>query len=335
MLYSLNDTKKSDAVLKGIQNDIIEQVGESAFNIGFSGGLDSTALAAISADVLKRDKVTLVHVIYGPYTYSKTLENVLTLSEKLRLSLRIINMRQVQEKVLKNGPACNRCTRKVKIAGVRKTIKDKNTLVGTGANLSDSWGDYGMKMLNGIYAPFLDIGKDEIRRFLTHYSIKEEEVKIGESKFREGCKAKHLLKLMAVPRYHGHSVCLSNEILLDILSQTGIKPDIANVKIVGPLKKNIALINISPLPQAGITDEIVLRLKKIETVDEVILVDAPLELKVKANPSIFRSATARARLEAGPLGRDFADKTSIHWEESPNNKLHTFHVVDCRKKQEA
>ncbi len=325
------DSKDIKQLVEEIKNDIIKEVQEFPLLLGFSGGLDSTALAYICADALGPRHLQLVHVIYGPYTYSKTLENVLKTAEQLQCHLVFVDMRSTQEKVLRNGPSCNRCTKKVKIAGVKLASEGENLLTATGANLSDSWGEYGFKLMNRVYAPFLELSKVDIRGILSYYQVDESRVKIGESVHREGCKAKHLLKMLIVPDYHGHSVCLSNEILLDILENVGFHAQLANVKIIGPLSSNIALINIKPMPEKAVTDEIQKRLKKIESIDEIKLVTTPLELKVLANPSIYRNQTARERIEAGFLKRDFAQKIICHWYESTNNKLNTFHVAEYKE----
>ena len=330
----LINLEKPLSLVKKIKDDIIESVDKFPLMIGFSGGLDSTALAYICSDALGNHHVKLVHVIYGPYTYSRTLENVLKTSSELGCELNFVEMRNVQEKVLRNGPSCNRCTKKVKIAGVKILAMDRDLLTATGANLSDSWGEYGFKLMNRVYAPFLELGKDEIRSILSYYDVDESRVKIGESVHREGCKAKHLLKMLIVPEYHGHSVCLSNEILLDILEGASFNALLANVKIIGPLSSNIALININPLPAKAITDKIVERLSNINSIDKVVLVQSPLKLKVLANPSIFRNPVARQRIEAGFLKRDFAQKIICEWYESTNNKLNTFHVAEYEEFQE-
>ncbi len=327
----MTDTKEIGQLIEKIKDDIITHVTEYPLLLGFSGGVDSTALAYVCADALGHGRLQLVHVIYGPYTYSKTLENVLKTAELLKCNLTFVDMRSTQEKVLRNGPSCNRCTKKVKIAGVKCALKDERLLTATGANLSDSWGEYGFKIMNGVYAPFLELDKSDIQAVLSYYKVDQSRVKIGESVHREGCKAKHLLKMLVVPHYHGHSVCLSNEILLDILENIGFNAQLANVKIIGPLSSNIALINIKPLPEKEVTEEIQKRLQKIETINEVKLVTSPLELKVLANPSIYRNPTARERIEAGFLKRDFAQPIICHWHESTNNKLNTFHVAEYRE----
>ena len=330
----MTEFKKKFDLVEKIKNDIIESVNNFPLFIGFSGGLDSTALAYICADVLGTHRIRLVHVIYGPYTYSKTLENVLSTASRLNCELIVVDMRSTQEQVLKNGPSCNRCTKKVKIAGVKSIVTDKNQLIATGANQTDSWGEYGFKLMNGVYAPFLDLDKEQIKAILSYYQVDESRVKIGESAHREGCKAKHLLKMLIVPEYHGHSVCLSNEILLDILEEANFDAQLANVKIIGPLSKNIALINIKPFPDKHITDQIVAKISKIETIDQAVLVQSPLKLKVLTNPSIFRNAEARKRIEAGFLKRDFAQEIECEWHESTNNKLNTFHIAEYTEFQE-
>ncbi len=325
--------KKEDLVpvINEIKDDIINTVKVFPLFIGFSGGLDSTALSYLAVDAIGKENVRLVHVVYGPYTYSKTLENVLRTVEDIGAQLHLVDMRKTQEKILKNGPSCNRCTKAVKIAGVKSCVREADQLIATGANQSDSWGEYGFKVMNGVYAPFLELNKEEINRILDYYGVDRKRVKIGESANREGCKAKHLLKMMASPKYHGHSVALANEILLDILKEAGFEAALANVKITGPLGRNVALINIKPLPHKELTAIICRRLAAVETIDEVMLVDKPLELKVIANPSIYRSDKARKGVSEGFLGKEFAQPIVCKWQESPNNKLNTYHVVEAKK----
>ncbi len=63
-------------------------------------------------------------------------------------------------------------------------------------------------------------------------------------------------------QYHSRSAVIANEVLIDILDFYDIKREIANVKIIGPLSQNIALINIRPLPENYIINEVVYNLEK-------------------------------------------------------------------------
>ncbi len=315
-------------IIEKIKNDIIETVHHFPLLVGFSGGMDSTALAYLCRDALGNSRIRLVHVIYGPYTYSKTLENVLKTAANMECKLQFVEMRETQEKILRNGPSCNRCTKQVKLAGVKSTRFDHQLLTATGANLSDSWGEYGFKLMNGVYAPFLDLDKEIIHQILAYYQVEDARVKIGESVYREGCKAKHLLKMLIVPQYHGHSVCLSNEILLDILKCADFDATLANVKIIGPLGKNIALINVKPKPDDRVINQIIKRIHGITSIDQVLFVRNPLKLKILANPSIYRNQVARERIEQGFLKKDFAQDIFCEWYESTNSKLNTFHVTE-------
>jgi len=321
-------------IIEKLKSDIIKTVHHFPLLIGFSGGMDSTALAYLCRDALGSNQIRLIHVIYGPYTYSKTLENVLRTAAAMRCQLQFIDMRSTQEKIMSNGPSCNRCTKKVKLAGVKSTASDHQLLTATGANLSDSWGEYGFKLMNGVYAPFLDLNKEIIHQILAYYQVDDSRVKIGESVYREGCKVKHLLKMLIVPEYHGHSVCLSNEILLDILECANFHATLANVKIIGPLGKNIALINVKPMPDDIVIDQIIKRICGISSIDEVLFVENPLRLKILANPSIYRNQVARERIEQGFLKKDFAHDIVCEWHESTNSKLNTFHVAEYAQMRE-
>lgn len=330
----MKSDEKIFGLVQELKNDIINNTEVYPLYIGFSGGMDSTALAYLCKDAVGKENVRLVHVIYGPYSYSKALENCLRIASDLDCQLQLVDKRHIQEKVLSNGPSCNRCTKKVKIGGVKSVIKRKNELVLTGANKSDSWGEYGFKIMNGVYAPLLNLDKAAIDKILEYYQVEKNRVKIGESSFREGCKAKHLLKMLIVPHYHGHSVCLSNEILLDIIEQAAFKATLANVKIIGPLKSNVALINVKPLPDKFVVKEIVRRISALYSVDKVMFVEKPLRLKISANPSIFRNLQARERITEGFLAREFATKIVCDWYESSNSRLNTFHVVEAEQLKE-
>lgn len=314
-------------IIGKIKNEIIGNVGKNPLYIAFSGGMDSTVLACIAKEALGRDKVKLVHVVYGPYTYFKTLENVLRISVKLRLELKLIDHQKNMEKILKFGPSCNLCTKKVKLGGVKECLKDDECLVATGSNQSDSWGSYGFKIMNGTYSPLLDLGKTEIEELLYHYGFKMDEVRAGESIHREGCKLKHLMKMLSVPAYHGRAAVMANEILLDIISQSGFKAQLANVKIIGPLKNNIALVNVKPFLDEKLEKVIVERIKREKTISDVFIVNKPIKLQIKANPSIYRVEESRKWLEKGKFAAEFAIPPEIEWSETPNNKVRTYHAV--------
>jgi uncharacterized protein len=302
--------------------DEIKRISDdSRITVAFSGGLDSTLVAALSSLALGKNRVKLLNVCFGPYSYSKGLEIVLTLSEKLGLRLEFTPGFSMQEKIWKSGPSCNRCTRHAKLPAVRSSSLG---IVATGANQSDTWGKTGIVLKEGIYSPLRDWQKPEIIEALEYLDI--EVPKIGEAPGREGCKLKHLLKMMANPSYHGYAVAISNEILLDFLAD--FEHTMANVKIVGPLSKNIALVNVLPVPAPDMREKIISALLAIEEIDEVRWILGKTKLKISASPGIFNSQDAKFWIENGRLAPEFAFPIDIEWIKSGNHRLETFQVID-------
>ena len=200
-------------------NKILEEIekisqGEEIV-VAFSGGLDSTVVSALAIQALGREKVEAVTVSFGEYSYSKGLRNIQDISKALNLKLKIVQGKKEQERILKKGPACNKCTRIAKLGRVKKEASER--LVLTGSNQSDTWGKRGLKLSDGFYTPLLELNKEKIRKIADYLGIKI--LQIGESKFREGCKLKHLLKPLAAPHYHGKAAAEANELLLSILKQ--------------------------------------------------------------------------------------------------------------------
>ncbi|MGB9615390.1 MAG: ExsB family protein, partial [Fervidobacterium sp.] len=102
-----------------------------------------------------------------------------------------------------------------------------------------------------------------------------------------------------------------------------------NVKIVGPLSKNIAVINVKPFREE--VYNLAQELRKIDVIDDVIVADKPLILTIVANPSIYRVESSRFWVVEGKLKPEFAVPIKVEWNESKNNKLRTFHVVEVRE----
>jgi len=258
--------------INNILEDIKKISKEKEIVVAFSGGLDSTVVSALAIQALGREKVEAVTVSFGEYSYSKGLKNVRSISEALDLKLKIVQAKKEQERVLKKGPACNKCTRIAKLGKVKREAQGR--LVLTGSNQSDTWGKRGLKLYDGFYTPLLELNKEEIRKIADYFNIKI--LQIGENKFREGCKLKHLLKPLAAPHYHGQAAAEANELLLTILEEEGYESVLANVKIIGPLNKNTGLINVSPLPEEKLKRKIIKELKKVKTLEQVEFLDKPI-----------------------------------------------------------
>ncbi len=314
-----------DARIALIQDIRATTVGDPVV-VAFSGGLDSTVTAALARDALGPDHVLLVTVNMGEYAYKRGNEIVLEVAESLGLRQRCLLGQFKQHRVQAAGPACNRCTREIKLGMVKAVSGGR--LVLTGANRSDTWGQLGLKVCNGYYAPLLDLGKPEIRELADHMGVRPP--RIGENPGREGCKLKHLLKPLVAPEYHGRAVARANEAVLAVLREAAFAAELANVKIIGPLRRNIGLVNVRPSPQGAVRDRVVTALQAIEQLDEVYVVDAPLTLVAKAGPAIFNDMHARYWIERGRLAPDFAAPITVEWRPTSNNRLGTFHIVGFR-----
>ncbi|MFW6119313.1 MAG: ExsB family protein [Petrotogales bacterium] len=310
-------------VIRKLISETIEEIRSISTDlvIAFSGGKDSTLVALLAKEALGMDNVKLLNVIFGPYTYSKAIENVLKISKRLNIDLEFKCGRELQERVWMNGPSCNRCTRYAKFAAL-EGYKDK--IIATGANQSDSWGKTGIKIKDNLYSPIRKWEKIDIKKAIDHFNF--EVPRIGEGDIREGCKLKHLLKIMAKPSFHGYAVAVANEVLLDHLIE---EKEIANVKIIGPLSKNIALVNVKPLPDKSVRERITGRLLSIDGVHDVKWIVKPVKLKVVANPALYRTEHSKKWVIDGRLKPEFAFPIRVEWIESKNNKLHTFQIVEC------
>ena len=309
-------------------NNILEEIKKTSqlkeIVVAFSGGLDSTVVSALAIQALGREKVEAITVSFGEYSYSKGLKNIQSISKALDLKSKIVQGKAEQEQVLKKGPACNKCTRVAKLGKVKKEASGR--LVLTGSNQSDTWGKRGLKLYNGFYAPLLELNKEEIRKIADYFDIII--LQIGENKFREGCKLKHLLKPLAVPHYHGQAAAEANELLLNVLEEERYESVLANVKIIGPLNKNIGLVNVSPLPEEKLKEKIIEELKEVKTLEEVEFLDKPIKLIIKANKGQFDNQHSRYWLEKGRLQPDFSVPIEVEWLLTTNKSLSTFQVID-------
>ncbi|AEH50796.1 adenine nucleotide alpha-hydrolase family protein [Pseudothermotoga thermarum] len=300
----------------------IKQNFSQGLVVAFSGGEDSSLVAYLAKEALGPDRVILATVDFGPATYTKIREQAKLNAQKLGLKHIIIDGTKKQRKILRYGPNCNACTREAKLGSVLEAFP--SSVVATGANKSDSWGLTGLKFFGRLYSPLFDLRKDEIRKMVKLFQIPV--AKAGESSFREGCKMKHLLKMLINPNFHGRAVWESNEILLSFLDEIGYKAELANVKIIGPLSKNIALVNVQPFLPLEYEQKLIERLK-INCIDEIHVVKQPIKLRILANPGIYNDEKARQDIFMGFIQRDFAVPLKAEWIKSTNNRLRTFQVV--------
>jgi uncharacterized protein len=297
----------------------------AAVAVAFSGGLDSTTVAALARDALGPDRVLLVTVNMGQYAYRRGNQIVLEMADRLGLQQRCLLGQGLQHVVQRGGPACNRCTREIKLGMVKAAARGR--LVLTGSNRSDTWGQMGLKVHNGYYSPLLDLEKPQIRAIADALGLRVP--KIGEHSGREGCKLKHLLKPLVNPDYHGRAVAEANEIVLRVLAEHEMTSDLANVKIIGPLGRNIGLVNVRPRPPAEVRAAVVDALRDLAVLDDVRFVDGPMRLIVKAGPGLAGDPTGRYWVEHGRLGPDFAHRIEVEWRPVADGRLHTFHVLEA------
>lgn len=319
----------------GLRARLLEEirgtVARAPVVVAFSGGLDSTVVAALARDALGPDRVLLVTVNMGEYAYTRGNEIVLEVAESLGLQQRCLLGQYKQHRVQAAGPACNRCTREIKLGMVKAVSGGR--LVLTGANRSDTWGQLGLKICNGYYAPLLDLHKPEIGALADAMGVRPP--RIGENPGREGCKLKHLLKPLVSPEYHGRAVARANEVVLRVLREAGVAADLANVKIIGPLGRNIGLVNVRPLPPAEVRERLRSELEALPELEEAHVVDAPITLVAKASPAIFNDERARYWVEHGRLAPDFAAPIRVEWQPTTNHRLGSFHIVGFRAEEPA
>jgi uncharacterized protein len=313
-------------LLRELVDEVREVTRGEPVAVAFSGGLDSSVAAALCREALGPDRVLLVTVNMGQYAYRRGNEIVLEMAERLGLPQRCLLGQAFQDRIMAGGPACNRCTREIKLGLVKAAAR--GWLVVTGANRSDTWGQMGVKFCNGYYAPLLHLHKPQIRALALQLGIDPPQTKIGESPGREGCKLKHLLKPLANPDYHGRAVARANEVVLEVVRDLGFPAQLANVKVVGPLRRNVGLVNLWPPPPEAVAREVLRRLGEIPELEEAHVVDRPLRLVAKANPSILGDPHARYWLQHGRMQPDFAHRIEVRWLPSANGRLSTFHVVD-------
>lgn len=316
----------TDHLIESVTGEIRTVTAGNPVAVAFSGGLDSTTVAALAKEALGAANVWLVTVNMGQYAYRRGNEIVLEMAEQLGLRQKCLLGQTMQHRVQATGPACNRCTREIKLGMVKAVARGR--LVLTGANRSDTWGQLGLKVCSGYYAPLLDLDKPQIRAIAGSLGLQIP--RIGENPGREGCKLKHLLKPLVNPDFHGRAVAEANEVLLAAVKEAGFPAELANVKIIGPLRRNVALVNLRPAPPTGLAEQVRDALLALPVIDDVHIVDGPLTLIARAGAAITHDPHARYWLQHGRMQPDFAFPIQVDWQPSTNHRLRTFHVVDFK-----
>lgn len=318
-------TRVRSPLAAGLIAEIREVTAGKPVVVAFSGGLDSSTVAALAREALGPPSVLLVTVNMGAYNYRRGNQIVLEMAEQLGLQQRCLLGQALQHVVQRAGPACNRCTREIKLGLVRAAARGR--LVLTGSNRSDTWGQRGLRLHDGFYAPLLDLDKPQIRALADELGLRIP--RIGEAPGREGCKLKHLLKPLVNPDYHGRAVAEANEVLLRTLAEAGWSVELANVKIIGPLSRNVALVNIRPAPPGPVRAAAEAALAALPVLDEVRVVEGPLRLVVRAGPALAGDARGRRWVEHGRLAPEFAHPITVEWRPGGDGRLATFHVLDA------
>ncbi len=302
--------------------DIQKVAGSRKIYVAFSGGLDSSVAAILAKMALGEDKVELVTTHFD-FTYPKSVDIINEFATEFDLKHTFVDGADWQKRIWRSGPSCNACTRGPKLQSVKGYA---HGLVATGAEAEDTWGQCGLKSYNGFYSPLFSLSRKDVKEIAKCLGI--EPKKIGENSGREGCMLKHLLKMMASPKFHGSAVYKANTILMRFVEESNLIFSIANVKIIGPLSKNIALVNLKPDPGEGFKGKIREMISSVEEIHSVDVVDKPVTLEIMASPGIYNNERSRYWVERGRLAPDFAAPVSVKWKLSKNNRLTTFQVVN-------
>ncbi|MCD6156041.1 MAG: ExsB family protein [Candidatus Atribacteria bacterium] len=309
--------------LKGVASSFEKAV------VAFSGGADSTLALFIAICALGRDRVIACTVDWGEYLPPRARKNVELLTREFGVEQVWIDGEKDIVSVARGGPACNRCTRKAKLGRIKSHFGEKALIIG-GFNRSDSWGNRGIKFFDNTFSPLFHLDKAVILRLARFLGIPV--LRVGENEQREGCFLKHLLKPLASD-FQGDAVVKSNSCLLNTLEDFGFRARIANVKIIGTLRKNVALVNLLPSPPPALREVLDTRLGAIPEVDEVFWVEKPLTLVIRANPGQYNNPEALYWIERGKLQPDFVVPIGVRWLPSTNRRLNTFQVVDFEERR--
>ncbi|MGH7416333.1 MAG: hypothetical protein ACREKB_00950, partial [Candidatus Rokuibacteriota bacterium] len=127
----------------------------------------------------------------------------------------------------------------------------------------------------------------------------------------------------------GQAVAEANEVLLGTLAAAEFDTELANVKIAGPMRRNLALVNVRPALPADLRAAVRAALAALPAVDEVRFIEGPTRLVVRAGPALAGDAAGRAWVEHGRLAGDFAWPIEVEWRFTGDGRLHTFHVLDA------
>src|SRR5207302_10721359 len=120
---------------------------------------------------------------------------------------------------------------------------------------------------------------------------------------------------------------LFRSVVLAVLREAGVTPELANVKIIGPLRRNIGLVNVRPTPDGNVRERLRSALQAIKELDEVHVADGPLTLVAKASPAIPNDPHARHWIQHGPLAPDFAAPIAVDSHPPPHTPVGPCHTL--------